>query len=47
VPVRSKRSSTVYKPVAPPCTLSTTWFVLTSMTLPNLRGNLMESRSAP
>jgi hypothetical protein len=47
VPVRSKRSSTVHKTVAPPCTLSTTWFVLKSTTSTNLRGSLMESGSAP
>jgi hypothetical protein len=47
VPVQLKRSSTVHKPVAPPRTLSMNWFILTSTTLLNLRGSLMESGSAP
>jgi hypothetical protein len=47
VSVRSKRSSTVHKLVAPPCTLSMTWFVPTTKMSPNLRGSLMEFGSAP
>jgi hypothetical protein len=47
VPVPSKRSSTVHKPVAPPRTLGMTWFVSTSTTLLNLWGSLMKSGSAP
>jgi hypothetical protein len=47
VPVRSKRSFVGHMPVEPPCTHSTTWFVLMSTTLPNLRASLTESWSAP